>query len=374
MFFKKLLLSVCLLFSTILLAQQGDKNDFYIRGAFNYGFILQQHNSIGDLVNGNIGGFELNYVKPATGNKLWHYENNFPERGVGFTYYSLDNPKQLGNLYALYYFYDIPLNKNPKPFRLYMRICEGLAYTPTRFNPITNHKNEVISSPVNAYINFKWYWRWDIKPWLRWEAGFNFSHASNGRIDIPNLGINLVSFNTGLVYKFHTKNKTAITLVDSSTKVKSKNELLFWAAAGLNQFGQPGGKEYLAQSYSAAYYRNKRNTHKFGVGIDIYYNAANLAQLKGQGDTLSNKLLNIQVGVKLAYAYNIGRLSLPVEMGYYVYTRYKPDGIFFHRIGIRYYFANNVVGIISLKTNWGVANYIEFGVGYRLPLKPKIKV
>jgi hypothetical protein len=371
-FFKKYLLFVSLLISISLLAQQGDKNDFYIRGAFNYGFILQQHSSIGELVNGNIGGFELNYVKPATGKKLWHYENNFPERGVGFTYYNLGNPKQLGNLYATYYFYDIPLNQKPKPFRLYLRVGEGLAFAPVHFNSITNHKDEVLSSPVNAYINFKWYWRWDINPWLRWEAGFNFSHASNGRFEVPNLGVNLVSVNSGLIYKFHTKTKTPITQIDSSTKAKSRHELLFWAAAGLNQFGEPGGKHYLAQSYSAAYYYNKRNTHKFGAGIDVYYNAANYAQLEGQGDTLTNKLLNIQIGVKLAYAYNIGRLSLPVEMGYYVYTKYKSDGMFFHRIGIRYYFKNNVVGIITLKTNWGVANYVEFGVGYRIPLKSKI--
>lgn len=368
---KKPLLAFVLLFSISLLAQQGDKNDFYIRGAANYGFILQQHNSIGDLVNGNISGLELNYVKPATGNKLWQYENNFPERGIGFNYYNLGNPKQLGNVYGLYYFYDIPLNKNPKPFRLYLRIGEGLAYVPVRFNPITNHKDELISSPIDAYITFKWYWRWDITSWLRWEAGFNFSHASNGRFEVPNLGVNMVTVNSGLVYKFHSKIKTPITHIDSSSKAKSRHELLFWAAIGANQFGEPGGKRYLAQSYSAAYYFNKRNTHKFGAGIDVYYNAANYAQLLAQGDTISNKLQNVQIGVKLAYAYNIGRLSLPVELGYYVYTKYTSDGYIFNRIGIRYYFENNIVGIISLKTNWGVANYIEFGVGYRLPLKPK---
>lgn len=373
MFLKRYFLPALFLLNISLFGQQGDKNDFYIRGAFNYGFIMQQHNSIGDLVNGYIGGFELNYVKPSTGNKLWHYENNFPERGIGFSYFNLNNPKQLGNLYATYVFYDIPLNKKNKPFRLYMRLCDGLSYVPIHFDPITNHKNEVISSPINQYINFKWYYRWDITQWLRWEVGLSFAHSSNGRFEVPNLGINLVTLNTGLIYKFHAKEKTPVTLVDSSAKAKSKNELFFWLAYGENQFGEPGGKRYLAQSYSVAYYRNKRNTHKFGVGLDVYYNAANLAQMQDDGVYIASRWENIQVGPKLAYAYNIGRLSFPIEMGYYVYTKYKADGMFFHRIGFRYYFKNNLIAIFTLKTNWGVANYIEFGVGYRLYLKPKIK-
>jgi hypothetical protein len=367
---------LCVLFlflSVLLFSQQGDKNDFYIRAAYNYGFILQQHNNIGQLVNGNISGFELNYVRPTTGNKLWHAENNFPERGAGFTFFNLDNPKQLGNLYAFYFFYDIPLNKKAKPFRLYLRTCEGLAFAPVHFDPITNHKNNVLSSPVNAYVNVKFYYRWDICKRLRWEAGLNFSHASNGRFEVPNLGINLVTVNTGFVFKILAKTKTPVTVVDSSTKTKTKNELFFWGAIGFNEIGQPLGKRYAAQSYSAAFYRNIRNTGKIGLGLDVYYNAATLQELKQDSVHFSSKLQNIQIGVKIAYAYNIGRLSLPLEMGYYLYSLDKSNGIFFHRIGMRYYFKNNFVAILSLKTNWAVANYFEFGVGYKVPLKKKIK-
>ena len=372
MLIKKYLSLLLVAFSCSLYAQQADINDFYLRAAYNYGFILQQHNNIGQLVNGNISGFELNYVKPTSGNKLWHHENNFPEHGVGFSYFNLDNPKQLGNLYAGYFFMDIPLNKKAKPFRLYLRTCEGIAYAPVHFDPITNHKNNVISSPVNAYVNFKGYYRWDIAPWIRWEAGLNFSHASNGRSRVPNLGLNLVTVNTGFVFKIQAKQKTALTRIDSSTTAVSKNELLVWGAIGINEIDPPLSKEYIAQSYSGTFYHNIRNTSKIGLGLDVYYNAANLYQLK-QDNNSTTSLQNIQVGIKIAYAYNIGRFSLPVEMGYYLYSKYTNDGIFFHRIGMRYYFKNNFVAIISLKTHWAVANYFELGIGYRIPFKPKIK-
>jgi hypothetical protein len=354
-------------------SQQADVNDTYLRAAFNYGVIVQQHNNIGQLVKGNIWGLEFNYVKPTSGNKSWHERTHYPERGVGFSYFNLDNPKQLGDLYALYFFYDIPLRKKATLFRLYLRTCEGLALTPVHFDPITNHQNNVISSPINAYVNLKFYYRWNIGKHFRWEAGVNFSHASNGRFEQPNLGINMLTFNTSIVYKILPKEKTPITKVDSSTDNKSKNEILAWSGFGLNEVGMPLGKKYFAQSYSVSYYRNLSNTSRLGLGLDVSYNAASYHDLKQDSSVhISSKFQNIQLGVKIAYAYNIGRFSLPVEMGYYVYSMDK-SGMIFHRIGMRYYFDNNMVAVITLKTQWAIANYFEFGFGYRFPFKAQAR-
>ncbi len=351
-------------------SQQGDKNDFYLRADYNFGYIMQHRNSMGHLVNGFIKGFEINYIKPATGSQLWHYENNFPETGVGLVYFDLDNPKQLGNLYALFGFYEIPLNKEAKPFRLHMRLSPGIAYTPVHFDPITNHKNNVMSSPFSAYVNFKWYFRWNITQNFRWEGGLNFSHASNGRAVVPNLGINMMTLNSGFTYKFLVKEKTPFTRIDSSARKNTNNELLLWAAVGANQV-EVLGKIYMAQNYSGTLYHNLRNTHKFGVGAEVCYNPANLVVLKSDSVTLTSNLQNTQVGVKLAYCYVAGRMSFPVEMGGFFYSKFQNDGIFFHRIGLRYYFATNFVALFTLKTHWAVANYFEFGAGYRVPIKKK---
>jgi hypothetical protein len=355
---------------SLLQAQQNNPNDWYIRGANNYGFILQHHNNYGNLINGYIYGQEINFIKPATGDQLWHHENNFLERGIGVAYFNLDNPKELGNIYAFFAFYEIPLNKKEKPFRLYMRLSPGVAYAPIHFDPIENHKNNIVSSPISAYVNFKWFYRWNLTKHWRVEGGLNFSHASNGRAVVPNLGVNLVTINTGLVYKFLSKKVPAKEFkVDSSSRVPSQHELSFWASYGLNQV-EVLGPEYVAQSYSGTYYYNKRNTHKFGGGIEICNNPANLEQMRLSGDTVAVSK-NIQMGIKFAYCYNIGRWSLPVEMGYYVHSYFKGDGLFFHRIGVRYHFKNNIMAVIGLKTNWAVANFFDVGLGYRIPLKKK---
>ncbi|MBK6833681.1 MAG: hypothetical protein IPG89_05130 [Bacteroidetes bacterium] len=76
----------------------------------------------------------------------------------------------------------------------------------------------------------------------------------------------------------------------------------------------------------------------------------------------------IQIGARASYSYNIGKLSLPVEFGYYLRNIYKVDGSFYHRIGVRYYTNNNIILTFALKTHWAVAHYFEYGVGYRLPV------
>ncbi len=349
-------------------AQIGNENDFCLRGAYSFGSILQQGYYSNTTINKFINGFELDYIKPSTGKKLWHHENNFPQHGFGFTYFNLNNPKVLGDIYATYIFCDIPLNKKEKPFRVYMKLAAGIAYAPVHFNAIENQNNDMLSTPINGYGNLKWYFRWNLGKHLCWDLGFSYSHVSNGNSNLPNLGENMITINTGLVYKFTNPVKNVIAKIDSSTKIKSKYEILLWVGIGKVQ-EQVFGKKYQAQCYSASYYYNIRNTHKIGLGIDVFYNPGNIQLMKEEGVTLSNNLQNIQTGVKITYAYNLGRLSLPAETGFYVISKHKEHSSFYQRVGVRYYFKNNIVALITLKTYWIGAYNLEFGLGYRIGIK-----
>lgn len=351
-------------------AQIGGGNDFYLRGSYNFGTLLQQGYYSNTTSVKMISGFDVNYIKPSTGKKLWQHENNFPEHGFGFTYLNLNNPKILGDVYSTYIFCDIPLSKKEKPFRLYMRLAAGLAYVPVHFNATKNPSNDMVSTPLNGYGNFKWFFKWDIGKHLCWDFGLSYSHDSNGSSNLPNLGENTLTINTGLIYKFVNPVKNVITQVDSGSQRKTKYEILLWAGIGKVQEYAFGNK-YQVQSYSATFYSNIRNTHKVGVGLDVFYNGGNVEFLKEEGITLSNNIQNIQTGIKVSYAYNLGRLSIPIEVGTYLYSKYKEASRFYQRLGVRYYFKNNMIGLITLKTYWIQAYCLEFGVGYRISIKSK---
>ena len=349
-------------------AQIGGENDFYLRGAVNAGTVLVQRYRTDVITYKYINGFELNYIKPSNGKKLWQYETNLPEHGFGFTCFNLNNPKVLGNIYAAYIFCDIPFTKKEKPFKLYVRLAPGIAYAPVHFNGTENTKNVMLSTPVNAYGNLGWYFRWNLGTRLRWDFGVAFTHVSNGNCNLPNLGVNILALNTGLVYKFIKPTKNVITKIDSGSQIKKKHEIILWAGIGRVQ-ESVYGKKYQSQSYSVSYFYNIKNKHKIGMGVDVFYNPGNIELLNGEKIKLSSNLQNIQTGIKIGYAYNIGRLSIPVEVGYYVISKYKEESPCYQRFGVRYYFKNNIVALITLKMYLISAYNLEFGVGYKIGLK-----
>jgi hypothetical protein len=369
---KRILLFILLIGNGYSYAQLDNPDSWYLKVQPHFGFILQHRNTMGHLVHGHIGGMELNWARPTKGDKLWHYENNFPERGVSLTYIYLANREQLGSIIGIAPFYDIPLNKNDRASRLYMRLGTGLAYATQKFDPVENHKNNVISTRYSAYINFKWFYKFNIGDRMRLETGISFSHASNGKFKAPNLGVNMMTAFGGLTYRFKDKKEAKPLVIDSSSAAKSRHELYVIAAYGANETEPPGGPKFLAQSYSLGYYFNKRNTHKFGGGLDAFYDQSVIQDIfDADSIRYSNKAKYLQVGVRLSYAYNVGRLSFPVEFGRYLYTNFTGDGMFYHRIAMRYYTKNNIIATFALKTHWAVAHYFEFGVGYRLPLKKR---
>lgn len=344
----------------------------YIKGQVHFGYIMQHRNSMSHLINGHIYGVELNWANQTSGNKLWHHENNFPEAGLALHFYSLANPTQLGQLIGIAPYYDIALNKIAKTSRLHLRLSCGASYSTQKFDPILNHKNNVVSSSLNAFVNFKWYYKIQLTNKIRLDAGLNFAHASNGRFKTPNLGINLLTIHSGLTVSLNKQSKQTEKTIDSTYLDKSKHECYGIIALGINENDPPGGNKYLAQSYLLGYNFNKRNTHKFGAGIDVFY-CQNIIyeMIATENRSFNNKINYVQIGSRLSYAYTIGQLSLPIEIGYYLHSKYKGNGLFYHRIGLRYQLKNNLLFTFSLKSHWAVAHYFEYGIGYRLPFKKK---
>ncbi len=365
------ILFISLIISSGLLAQNGvfSSPTWYIKAAFNQGVILEHRSSMAHLVKGYPSLYELCLVKPSGGNRLWHYENNFPDIGLSFTTIDLKNPQQLGYCFSLAPFAEIPLNKKEKASRLIFRLSWGLSYLTKKFDVETNHKNIAIGSHFNSYVQFKWFWQFQLNRMLRLEPGFSFSHTSNAKIKAPNLGINIASINLAL--NFNTASKktdTKFRREPDSTKLPHtpQHELFIWSTIGINEREPPVNKRLLTSTTSFGYYFNKRNTHKFGLGFDFFYDESLIEDLKID-ELPTNTLGNVwRGGPKLCYAYNLGQISFPVELGYYIHAPIRDDGSFFNRIGVRYISRMGLMGLVNLRTHWGVAYAFEFGIGYRL--------
>jgi hypothetical protein len=341
---------------------------WFIKPVVNNGFILVHRSNISHLVKGNPTIYELNIGKSSSGNKLWQIENNLPDIGISLQCIDFKNPLQLGYALTASPYIEIPLNKTPKILRPSIRLCWGLTYITKSYDSIENKENIAIGSHFNSFVQFRCFWRFKLSNLLRIEPGITFTHASNGKAKNPNLGLNVASLNLGLNYSIQSKANQSIPKIDSSTKAKSKNEVIFFTAIGFNQkqIASPILKTFV---YSFAYQRNLRNSHKYVLGIDVFYDQNYLIDYENVFKNKAQGIDQLRMSVKLGYSYNVGRLSFPFELGYYFFQKTNPDELIVNRLGVRYYSKTGLIAHFGLRTHFAVAYNFEYGLGYRFSLK-----
>lgn len=344
-------------------AQNTPSHDFVISGQGHYGYIMSHRNNMAHLIKGHIYGAELNYIFRTDGTKAWQQTHNYPEVGVCVLHMYLANPEQLGTLEAIYPYTNIRLNKQDRKMSLQLRLALGLGYATKSFDRITDHKNNVIGAHVNAFVNIRLNTNIMLSKSWRLDAGVGLSHASNGAFKTPNLGLNMATVNIGLGYVFG--NKTLNLKKDSIPPSEKKWHPSVIAIFGMKQLEPPGGSEYLAYGLQFNIYRTLNYKNKIGAGLEMAYNNATIQQWADDENYNPTFGEIMQAGAKISYAFNMHRLSLPIDFGVYFYKKQNINGIVFHRIGLRYMVTKHLIANLTLLTHWAKADYFEWGLGYQ---------
>ncbi|MBS1650647.1 MAG: acyloxyacyl hydrolase [Bacteroidetes bacterium] len=343
---------------------------YYIKTAVNSGFIIEHRATMGNLVKGYPTLYEINIAKSTNGSKLWQIENNLPDYGLTFSCIDYKNPAELGYAFIIAPFIDIPLNRIEKQSRVYFRISWGGSFITKPFNVYTNQKNGAIGSYFNQHVQFRWFWKINLGKQLIFEPGISFSHQSNGKYKNPNLGINIASLSAAL--SFGSKNikqkMPTVQNCDSLTKTKSKNELLAYTSIGFDQH-EVGMNELNCYALALQYQRNLRNTHKFSFGINAFYDQNYQIDYAYLYKTDAQGINKYRASAMIGYSYNIGRLGIGIESGYYFLNTANPDGPIVSRLSLNYYSPIGLVAHLGLRTHFAVAYNFEYGLGYRFYLK-----
>lgn len=362
----RLLISVIIimLFHPGANAQDSVRCGKWISVSAHYGFIVPLYSNAMDyLLRAHVPALEVDYLNKPSGDIPWQHAFHCPETGVTLFYAWLGNPKELGNMIGAYPFVNFHLQKSYRE-ELYMRIGIGLGYMPVIFNRVTNHKDNVIGAHLNAMINLRLTTHFYLSKTMRLEAGLGITHCSDGNYQAPNLGINLLTVNTGLSYCVHSS-KCLPPCYNDSVCRRDKVEDNIYVAAGLSEREPPGGPKYGAVTVNLTRYYQVNCKNKVGGGVDVFYNNTNIARMADDSIYLKSPLENIQFGIKASYELTVGKISLPIEAGAYLYSKYKGGGIIYNRIGLRYYANRHIIASLTLLTHFATADYIEWGMGYR---------
>ncbi|WP_117881808.1 acyloxyacyl hydrolase [Aureibaculum luteum] len=339
-----------------------------------YGTILKHKNKVSHLAITNPDGFILSYNHKTTpkNNNLAAY--NFPDWGISFIYHNFDNAV-LGETFTTQLNYSLYFGNRTRENLFYIKLGQGIAYNTNPFDLETNNKNIAFGSHLLANttlgINYK-----HKKVFNAFDATFGLmlSHYSNGTIKSPNLGLNTLSFTTGISYNFDANNpidySQPITANNNETNESLKLNLQL--SGGINSAGNLGTKQF--PFYVGTVYVDKRLNRKsilqFGSELFISkflkeliaYNAVAFPEFPEEDGKSDYKRVSLLVGHEL----DIHNFSIITQLGYYVYYPYRYETRYYERIGVKKYFGPKWFATASIKAHLFLAESIDLGIGIRL--------
>ncbi len=334
----------------------------------------------------------------STGMYAWEQAINYPQYGFGFSSFIFDERdvnNLLGQPSGLFAWAGFPIIWNKrKTFHFNIDAAAGVTYDVNPYDPITNPYNDALGSKILAYFDFAAVATWRLSRRLDMNLGLNLIHFSNGRTRTPNLGVNLLGLNLGMVYHYNpVKSFTRKVNPDYQpairpefihrplAKFRGYNIWNFFAAAGWNttQVSVPPdleetdtfdirGPSYFASTLAAEFSRKHTRITAYSVGLNYHFDGS-LGEVYPSGKDWS-LWDRSTVGIAFGYELFIERFSIFAQLGLYMFQneiKKQERGSMYIRGGLRGRLTPHLFAYAALKTmNGAVADYIEWGIGYSI--------
>lgn len=365
---------ILLLFTQLnIWGQQKFHNDstrIQITARYHYGIVVPHHTSMAYLINDYSRGTELNITRKRYRQHLWETYLNEPETGIGIWMSSFGNSQIYGNGFAIYPFINFKMFDVGR-FSAKYRVALGLGYATKPFDVQTNTYNTVFGSHLNAYVGLGALLNFRVTNHIGINTSFSLSHLSNGSSKKPNNGINTATFSIGTSW---TPDASSVPKIPHMQAPRDNSrEIIITGSVGRNQPAAYNPDRYWSGSLTINHVWFRKKTVAYTGGLDfIHFGGAPYANLKFQTmDENAQYALadNLYVGALAGAQALLGTTTLYVNMGGYLYKGTPPRQPVYARLGIRQQITPRFLGHFGIKANFFAAEFIEFGLGYRIIYK-----
>ncbi len=340
-------------------------NQRHITVLYHHGVVIPHHANMIYFVDDFSRGVEVNYGLLRFDREGWQQYYNYPEVGVGFFYNSYGNPDIYGQGMALYPYLHFPIIRTPR-FTLKNKVALGVGYTNNPFDYKENPWNQIFGARINVYVGFGLYSGYRILDHWSVSGSASFNHLSNGAIRKPNNGINTLTFSLGTQYHF-LKNPLP-KLPRREAPRLDKKEVQIFLNYGRSQANDYNFNIYPSGSLSINYLWHRSVKSGWSAGIDaVYFGAAPYAYPENH-DYVPH-IDRMFYGVFGGRHWIMGETSLFVQIGAYVYSHIHPPQPVYPRLGIRHNITDRLVANLGIKASFFRSEFMEFGLGYRIPYK-----
>lgn len=347
-----------LVFSLRAFAQDSTRpRNFSVAGRFYYGsFFTSQPKA--EFIRDSYAYFgELDFEKKTDGSAEWHLSHHFPSIGIGLVFGNPGSKKYIGNLYALYPYIKFPVIEASR-YEASIKTGGGIALIDKPYDPYTNPKNTLIGTKVNVFLNFVFQHEFRLSNKLNVDAGIGIMHISNGSTTLPNLGLNIPNLTAGFRYAFSKPILFNWQITDTSS---SKINMAAYTGVSIKQYPWVGGSYYLINTIQFEASKRIQRNYALGAGALVIYNRT-LRRYLMEDRPENPTYKKLQAGLYVSYEHFLGRLSIPINIGAYVYNG-SNSGIF-QQYGARFRATRHLSTQILLKSHGGQADFIHVGAGY----------
>lgn len=415
-------------------ADNGGKNRFSIKSYAFRGTYLDSGTHFEKFGAAAPAGVNLGLEFPSQQQYPWQQYLNNATVGIGLSWMDMGH-KMLGHCVALYPY--ILFNAiDTDFFQMRFKVAGGIAgvtehwYTQEDQDPEHYYKptvNTVFGCYHNVYLSAGVQLNVPISRSLALGTEFAYLHMSNGRTNMPNIGLNALYGSLGITATFNQEVKKKPVTFPSLPYGWALN---ITGAAGLQKPDIEDVRRYLISSFHAGAVYQVNDWYGVGFGLDVFYNGAvsknTERNLYCHGDfkmyyddddiydaivdcticgdekdidyTLAQK---IRSGIALNNEFRFGAVTAIVDWGFYFYNpsrhiyydyHYDNNGkelpkrpLFYStpngasgeeachyiRFGMKCRVWDNLYLQASAKTHLHICEFIEFGLGYQIPFLKK---
>jgi hypothetical protein len=344
-------------------------NGIRIEAKAQYGFIYPHHKAIQYLLAGNINGFEVGFSTESTGSKPYEELYRFPRYGVAYNFTDFSNPGILGYAHGFFCYMDIPFFYPKHNFMVNYQVDCGVSYITKKFDLETDPLNLAISSSVDVYIGVDFNARFKIANNNEFKTALELTHYSNGKWRSPNLGLNTMTLSVAWLYSIKPSYKPVMG--KKNNLPRKRNFIEVTANSGFKRDDLLNEKMYFISTGVIDYYHSFCPKYAFGGGIDFFHDSSLGPTKEAEEDIKQQNSDNFQAGAHLGFLVICGRMHVLVNAGYYGYVNYFKYSRVYSRIGFRYSLTQHIFLNVNVKAHYAIADYIEWGIGYRFNLNSK---
>ncbi|MDR2038801.1 MAG: acyloxyacyl hydrolase [Bacteroidales bacterium] len=348
-----------------------------------------------DVIKNYYVGLELRFGIQTDDYQKNTFDASFRYPKYGIAYY-MGNMNEIilgdehqdgfGKPSALYGFFSSPIFRT-KWFQLNYEFGIGVSYNFKTYDPRRRPYNTLIGSKTNGYISASLDGQILLPGHSSIGLGGSFRHFSNGSIQKPNSGINLIMATVSYQWGLYKNRDKSYTRIHADPVEPTLEWYISWGNAvrmldtDFDLDHPKNSKRWYCATVSTSILAHVSHRRKVGLGLDFFYfdwgrHIINYrAHIDGRRERTSIHD-NMSIGVHIAHEVAYKKFWAVTNVGFYLNERVGdiPSSPFiYERIGVKYQLTDRFCVGLSLKAHLVKADYLALEIGYSIIKNKKLK-